>query len=88
MTDRNKAPAHVWQALIRLRACNKQQLAAALGVNRHTLARWITATETGDDPGDNATERAADLLSATLCAAGIDTPRRRPQASRETDETP
>lgn len=77
MSERNKPPAHVWQALMRLRACNKQQLAAALGVNRHTLARWITATEAGDEPGDNAAERAADLLSATLCAAGIETPHRR-----------
>lgn len=86
MTDRNKPPAHVWQALLRLRACNKQQLAAALGVNRHTLARWISATEAGDDPGDNAAERAADLLSATLCAAGIETTLRPTSSQREPEK--
>lgn len=67
--SRNAPPRHIWEALQRLRACNKQQLAAALGVNRHTLARWIEATEAGDSPGANAYRRASDLLIATLRAA-------------------
>jgi hypothetical protein len=66
---KNGPPRHIWEALLRLRACNKGQLAAALGVDRHTLARWITATEAGESPGTNAETRAADLLQTTLRAA-------------------
>lgn len=64
---RNTPPRHVWDALQRLRACNKQQLADALGVSRQTLARWIKLTETdGDSAGKGANERAAQLMQATL----------------------
>jgi len=62
-------PAHVWEALRRLRACNKQQLAAALGVTRQTLARWEAETATGGSAGEAAEARASDLLIATLRAA-------------------
>lgn len=69
---RNRPPRHIWETLMRLRAANKSQLADTLGVNRHTLARWITATESGESPGKNAEERAAQLLRATLHAANSD----------------
>lgn len=71
-TARNGPPRHVWDALLRLRACNKQQLAAALGINRHTLARWIADTEAGQSPGANAERRASDLMLATLRAGNAD----------------
>lgn len=66
---RNAPPRHIWDALLRLRACNKRQLAEALGVNRHTLARWIDSTEAGESPGANAYRRASDLLITSLRAA-------------------
>jgi len=69
MTTKNHAPAHIWEALRRLRSCNKQQLAAALGVSRHTLSRWEAATEAGDSPGTAAYAKASALLIATLRAA-------------------
>lgn len=62
-------PANVWQALRRLRACNKQQLATALGISRHTLHRWEQMTEAGDSPGKAAEQAASELLIATLRAA-------------------
>jgi len=67
--SRNTAPTHIWEALRRLRSCNKQQLAAALGVSRHTLTRWEAATEAGDSPGTAAYAKASALLIATLRAA-------------------
>jgi len=67
--NRNGAPTHIWEALRRLRSCNKQQLAAALGVSRHTLTRWEAATEAGDSPGTAAYAKASALLIATLRAA-------------------
>ena len=70
MTEKNTNPAHIWQALRRLLNFNRTQLAARLGVNRHTLAGWERMTEAGDDPGANARQRASDLLIATLRAAG------------------
>jgi len=69
MSDRNTNPAHIWQALRRLLNCNRTQLAARLGVNRHTLTKWERMTEAGENPGANATRRASDLLLATLRAA-------------------
>lgn len=68
-TKQNRPPRHIWETLQRLRACNKQQLAAALGVNRHTLARWIQATEAGESAGSNAEKLSRDLLTTTLRAA-------------------
>lgn len=68
-TPRNSTPRHVWDALRRLRNCNKQQLAAALGVSSRTLARWTAATEAGTSPGAAAERAASDLLIATLRAA-------------------
>lgn len=70
MTEKNTNPAHIWQALRRLLNCNRTQLAARLGVNRHTLAGWERMTEAGENPGANAMHRASDLLIATLRAAG------------------
>lgn len=69
MTGRNSAPRNIWDALRRLRACNKEQLADALGVSSRTLRDWETATEAGNSPGANAERRASDLLIATLRAA-------------------
>lgn len=69
---RNTPPRHIWETLMRLRACNKQQLAAALGVNRHTLARWMRATDAGESAGPNAAGLAADLLETTLNTAQSD----------------
>jgi len=70
MTARKNAPpADIWKALRRLRDCNKQELAAALGISRHTLSRWEAATEAGDSPGTAAYAKASALLIATLRAA-------------------
>ena len=63
--ERNTPPPDIWGALMRLRACNKQELAEALGVSRHTLARWMR-----DEGGANAHARAAALLQQTLADAG------------------
>ena len=63
--ERNTPPADIWETLMRLRACNKQELAAAMGVSRHTLARWMR-----DEAGANAHARAAALLQQTLADAG------------------
>ena len=70
MTDKNTNPAHIWQVLRRLLNCNRSQLAARLGVNRHTLAQWERMTEAGKNPGANAMRRASDLLISCLRAAG------------------
>jgi len=67
--SRDTNPAHIWEALRRLRQCNKSELAAALGVSRQTLARWEDATATGGSAGAAAEARASDLLIATLRAA-------------------
>ncbi|MCA1775522.1 MAG: hypothetical protein LC676_07930 [Loktanella sp.] len=69
MTTKDTAPAHIWEALRRLLNCNRKQLAARLGVNRHTLAGWERMTEAGENPGANAMRRASDLLIASLRAA-------------------
>ena len=68
--QRNTPPANVWEALRRLRNCNKGELAEALGVSRHTLQRWERENaETGGN-GKAAAQAASDLLTATLRAAG------------------
>lgn len=69
MTERDNTPRHIWDTLRRLLRCNKQQLAARLGVSRHTLARWEDATEAGEPPGTHAEAAARELLIATLRAA-------------------
>lgn len=69
MTDRNTTPATEWQALRRLLNCNKQQLAARLGITRQTLRVWEDATDRGEPASDNARRAAAELLQATLRAA-------------------
>jgi DNA-binding transcriptional regulator YiaG len=69
-TQRNTTPPHIWAALRRLLNCNRQQLAARLGVSARTLRRWETLTEDGDSPGKDAAERASALLISTLAAAG------------------
>lgn len=62
---RNAPPTTVWEALRRLLACNRQQLAARLGVSRHTLQRWERGelTEAG-------AARVAALMQETLATAG------------------
>ena len=62
---RNTPPATPWEALRRLLACNRQQLAARLGISRHTLQRWERGelTEAG-------AARVAALMQETLAAAG------------------
>jgi DNA-binding transcriptional regulator YiaG len=69
MTEKNTTPATVWEVLRRLLKCNKQQLAARLGVTRQTLRMWEDATERGEPISDNARRAAAELLTATLRAA-------------------
>lgn len=69
MTQKNTAPATIWEALRRLRACNKSQLAKSLGVDRSTLRLWELATEAGKNPGTAAHAKASALLIATLRAA-------------------
>ena len=64
MTDRNTQPANIWDVLRRLLRCNRQQLAARLGVSSRTLARW----ESGE-PGPDAELRASRLLIAVLRSA-------------------
>lgn len=71
-TARNTTPAHIWETLMRLHNCNKSQLADRLGVTRQTLARWIADTEAGQPPGKTASQRAAQLMQATLQAARSD----------------
>jgi len=65
---KNCAPANVWDALRRLRNCNKGQLAAALGVTRQTLSRWEALEANGENAGEDAHHRAAQLMQATLMA--------------------
>ena len=62
---RNTPPASPWEALRRLLACNRQQLAARLGISRHTLQRWERGelTEAG-------AARVAALMQEILAAAG------------------
>lgn len=62
---RDTPPATVWEALRRLLACNKQELAARLGVSRHTLQRWER-----DELTETGAARVAALMQETLAAAG------------------
>jgi len=62
--NRNTTPADIWDVLRRLHLCNRQQLAARLGVTARTLRRW----EQGE-AGATAYRAAADLLQASLRAA-------------------
>lgn len=63
-TRRNAPPANLLEALRRLLDCNRNELAARLGVSRQTLHRW----ERGQIPGPGAA-RVAELLQTTLGAA-------------------
>lgn len=73
MTARNTPPANIWQTLRRVLDCNKQELAARLGVTARTLRNWEAATETeNDSAGKAANEAAARLLQETLRAANSD----------------
>lgn len=63
--ERDTPPATVWEALRRLLACNKQELAARLGVSRHTLQRWER-----DELTETGAARVAALMQETLTAAG------------------
>lgn len=69
MTARNTPPKHIFEALRRLRNCNKQELAAALGVSRHTLTRWEQLAELGEPVGKTAEKSCSNLMIATLRAA-------------------
>jgi DNA-binding transcriptional regulator YiaG len=66
-TRRSAPPANVFEALRRLLGCNRQELAARLGISRHTLQRW----ERGQIPGPGRA-RVAELMRATLAAAQAD----------------
>lgn len=66
-TRRNAPPANALEALRRLLDCNRNELAAWLGVSRQTLHRW----ERGQIPGPGRA-RVADLMRATLAAAQAD----------------
>lgn len=85
MTERNTTPGNIWEALRRLLQCNKQQLASRLGVSRQTLRIWEDMTGAGEPISDNARRAAAELLTATLRAAGNadDLLRARGQAQQE-----
>lgn len=61
---RDTAPRDAIEALLRLRACNKAQLAARLGISDRTLSRWIAE---GPTPAGRGLISA--LLIATLRAA-------------------
>jgi len=66
---KNAPPKNIFEALRRIRACNKQQLAAALGVSRHTLTRWEQLAELGEPLSKTAAQSCSALLIATLRAA-------------------
>jgi DNA-binding XRE family transcriptional regulator len=66
-TRRNAPPANLLEALRRLLDCNRNELAARLGVSRQTLHRW----ERGQIPGPGRA-RVAELMRATLAAAQAD----------------
>lgn len=66
---RNAAPGTIFGALRRLRACNKTQLAKALGISRKTLHQWEADPEA---ISQNGRQRLADLLAVTLRAAHAD----------------
>lgn len=66
-TRRTAPPANVFEALRRLLGCNRQELAARLGISRHTLQRW----ERSQIPGPGRA-RVAALMRATLAAAQAD----------------
>ena len=70
MTSKNTPPANVWEALRRLLNCNKQQLAARMGITRQTLRIWEDMTRNGEPIEGNARRAAHELLTATLRAAG------------------
>ena len=66
----NRSPKDIWETLRRLLDCNKEQLAARLGVTPKTLRGWENLTAKGEPITDNARRAAAELLTATLRAAG------------------
>ena len=70
---RNTPPRDVWEALLRLRRCNKTQLAEALEVSPRTLRRWMQLTEAGEQPGAAASQAAGRLMFDTLHQAGAAT---------------
>lgn len=82
MSDKNTTPATIWEALRRLLQCNKQQLAARLGVSRQTLREWENLTGNGDQIEGNARRAAAELLTATLRAAANADDLLRPRAKQ------
>ena len=66
---KNAPPKHVYEALRRLRTSTKQDLAAALGVSRHTLNRWEQSAELDEPASRNAQNATSRLLRETLKAA-------------------
>lgn len=92
MSNRNTTPANIWEVLRRLLDCNKQQLAERLGITRQTLRIWEDMTGNGEPITDNARRAAAELLTATLRAAGqaddLLRPRAKPTPERNRDANP
>lgn len=70
MNPKNTTPATIWQALRRLLNCNRTQLAARLGITPRTLHNWEHSTDEGEQLTDRARDAAAELLTASLRAAG------------------
>ena len=70
--ERNSPPENIWVLLRRMLNCNKQELAAHLGVARHTLARWEKLSEGGENPGQLAQAKASLLLRWVLQQSGAD----------------
>jgi len=58
----NSPPDTIWTALRRVYACNKQQLAARLGITSRTLRRW----EAGEEMPADGLDRARALLQTGL----------------------
>lgn len=65
--ERNRPPKDIFEALQRLLACNKTELAARLGVTPRTVQRWKNEGE-ASDPDSKAAEITARLMIATLTA--------------------
>lgn len=72
MSRKNAAPANIWEVLRRLLDCNKQQLAAHLGVSVATLRRWEKVYAEEGTAGKAAAEKCSLLLETTLRQANAE----------------
>lgn len=70
MTTRNTPPPTIYEALRRLLACNKKELAERLGVNAVTLRRWEAHLEASHEESAPMEHRAANDLLAEILLEG------------------